>query len=50
VLHIKIGIGGTGKWTGATGSYRHARGSFKISGSGPVDGVKTSHLTGSISY
>jgi hypothetical protein len=50
VLHIKIGIGGTGKWTGGTGSYRHARGSFKISGSGPVDGVKTSHLTGSISY
>ena len=58
VLHIKFAIvngqitgSGTGKWTGGTGSYRHARGSFKISsGSGPVNGVKTSHLAGSISY
>jgi hypothetical protein len=58
VLHIKLAIvngqitgTATGKWTGGTGFYRHARGSFKISsGSGPVNGVKTSHLTGSISY
>jgi hypothetical protein len=41
---------GTGRWTGGTGAYRHARGSFKISGSGPLVGVSTSHLTGSIIY
>jgi hypothetical protein len=57
VLHIKFAIvngqitsSTTGNWTGGTGSYRHARGSFKISGSGPIGGVQTSHLTGSISY
>jgi hypothetical protein len=41
---------GTGRWTGGTGAYRHARGSFKISGSGPIVGVSTSHVTGSIMY
>ena len=57
VLHIKfatvngqIASSTTGSWTGGTGSYRHAHGSFKISGSGPIGGVQTSHLTGSIIY
>ena len=57
VLHIKFAtVNGqitsstTGNWTGGTGSYRHARGSFKLSGSGPIGGVQTSHLTGSIIY
>jgi hypothetical protein len=57
VLHIKFAtINGqlatseTGKWTGGTGAYRHARGSFKLSGSGPIGGVQTSHLTGSIIF
>jgi hypothetical protein len=57
VLHIKFAIvngqitsSTTGKWTGGTGSYRHARGSFKISSDSPIDGVNTSHLTGSITY
>jgi hypothetical protein len=40
----------TGRWTGGTGVYRHARGSFKLSGGGPLGGVQTSHLTGSIIY
>ena len=57
VLHIKFAIingritsSVTGEWTGGTGAYRHARGSFKLSGSGPVGGVQTSHITGSIIY
>jgi hypothetical protein len=40
----------TGRWTGGTGAYRHARGRFKLSGGGPLGGVQTSHLTGSIIY
>jgi hypothetical protein len=57
LLHLKFAIingqitrSGTGKWTGGTGAYRHARGSFKLSGGGPVGGVQTSHITGSIIY
>jgi hypothetical protein len=57
VQHLKVAINngqvtvsGTGKWTGGTGSYRHARGSFKLSGSWPIGGLQTSHLKGSISY
>jgi hypothetical protein len=45
-----VALSGTGKWTGGTGSYRHARGSFKLIGGGPLGGVLTSHLNGSISY
>jgi len=55
VHHIKFAIingqittSGSGKWTGGTGAYRHARGSFKLSGGGPLGGVQTSHITGSI--
>jgi hypothetical protein len=46
----QVALSGTGKWTGGTGSYRHARGSFKLIGGGPLGGVGTSHLNGSISY
>ena len=57
MMHLNIAINngqvadnGTGRWTGGTGAYRHARGSFRISGGGPLGGVQTSHLTGSIIY
>ena len=46
----RVTVTGTGTWTGGTGAYRHARGSFKLSGGGPIRGVLTSHLKGSISY
>lgn len=57
VFHNKVEVsngqvngGGSGRWTGGTGAYRHARGSFTISGGGLIGGVQTSHLRGSISY
>jgi hypothetical protein len=46
---------GTGTWTGGTGIYAHARGTFKTSGivkpsgGGPL-GYATIHLKGSITY
>ena len=46
----QVTVSGTGRWTGGTGSYRHARGRFKLSGGGPLGSVGTSHLTGSIIY
>lgn len=50
VLNQQIILLGTGNWTGGTGSYRRARGTFRISGGGPLGGVHTTHLTGTISY
>ena len=41
---------GTGTWTGGTGSYKNARGTFRISGGGPLGGVHTVHIKGSIAY
>jgi hypothetical protein len=46
----QVTVSGTGKWTGGTGSYRAARGSFKLSGRWPIGSLQTSHLKGSISY
>ena len=47
----QITLNGTGSWTGGTGAYRNARGSFKISGRNPIGtAVHTSHVTGSIIY
>ena len=50
IINGQVTNSATGRWTGGTGTYRDARGSFKISGGGPLGGVQTSHLTGSISY
>jgi hypothetical protein len=41
---------GTGKWTGGTGAYAHARGAFKITGGGPIGGVTTNTVKGHIIY
>ena len=54
-LHYTITNGqafetGTGRWTGGTGTYTRAHGSFKDSNVGPVGGVKTSRINGTISY
>jgi hypothetical protein len=50
VSNGQVNDSGSGTWTGGTGAYRHARGGFKINGGGPIGGVQTSHLKGSISY
>ena len=52
-IHFTISNGqvtddGSGKWTGGTGSYAHARGSFTIGGSRPVDGASSIDLKGPI--
>jgi hypothetical protein len=39
-----------GKWTGGTGIYTHARGSFKLTGGGPIGQPGTDQLIGSIVY
>jgi hypothetical protein len=54
-LHYMITNGrtietGTGRWTGGTGAYTRARGRFKDSNVGPVGGLQTSRIKGSISY
>jgi hypothetical protein len=41
---------GTGRWTGVTGAYTRARGSFKDNDAGPVSGLQTSRINGTISY
>ena len=41
---------GTGKWTVGTGAYMAARGSFHISGGGPITGVSTIRLIGDPLY
>ena len=41
---------GTGRWTGGTGTYRNAHGTFTISGSHPLSGASTIDLHGSITY
>jgi hypothetical protein len=50
VSNGQVTINATGRWTGGTGAYQHARGNFKITGTNPIGGVQTSHLTGSIIY
>ena len=57
VLNIRFTIAdgrsidnGTGTWTGGTGTYRNAHGSFTISGSHPLNAASTIQLRGSISY
>ena len=46
----QVSESGTGKWTGGTGAYKLARGTFKISGGGPVGGVHVLRVKGSIIY
>jgi hypothetical protein len=41
---------GTGKWTGGTGLYEHARGTFRIRARGPGVGVHSVHFAGWIIY
>jgi len=53
-LHYMITNGrtietGTGRWTGGTGAYTRAHGTFKIGGGGPVGGVHTVRLIGNLS-
>ena len=53
-LHYMITNGrtietGTGRWTGGTGAYTRAHGTFKVSGGGPVGGVHTVRLIGNLS-
>lgn len=57
VLHIHFTIAngrvtdhGSGRWTGGTGTYRHARGSFTIAGSCPINGASSIQLHGTITY
>ena len=54
-LHYTITNGrtletGTGRWTGGTGAYTRAHGTFKVSGGGPVGGVHTVRLIGNLSH
>lgn len=41
---------GRGKWTGGTGRYRRARGTFRIRGDGPNTGVYTVQFVGWLYY
>jgi hypothetical protein len=41
---------GSGAWTGGTGAYRFAHGSFTIVATGKVGGVTTIHLKGNVVY
>jgi hypothetical protein len=41
---------GTGTWSGGTGTYRNARGSFTINGTHPTNGTSTIQLRGNITY
>ena len=57
VLHISFVIAngtvtdhGKGRWTGGTGRYVGARGTFTLEGSRPVNGASDLKLRGSISY
>jgi hypothetical protein len=58
VLHIHYtitragqrSVKGTGRWTGGTGAYKRARGSFTVSGAGPLGALLPVRETGWISY
>jgi hypothetical protein len=53
--HYTLGDGrsytnGDGKWTGGTGAYSHAHGTFKLTGGGPVGQPGIDQLRGYIVY